>query len=942
MKREYETNENNETNENFKIFRLFRYFRLFRILSSFLIFAAVFSLLSPTLVTLSQPATTPPLPQKFVFPKSGLELERRTQAGSFFDIAGRRAVALGYEHRGMEAWVYPMKIADDFKLAFKIEGFPLEFNSEDLLTRIKVRPEATTFTYSHAAFTVRETIFAPIDEPGIVILLDVESVLPIQIIGSFRSKLSLMWPAGLMTGNVDYNKNEKVYYLVEESNRFVGLIGSPVLRDISVMPYQEEPRDVPAKFVIDLPNETLRKSFIPIVISGSVEGRARARESYQKLLNNINPLYEQTVAHYRRLNEEMLSIATPDERLNTAFAWAKVGIDKGLATNPSLGTGLIAGFRTSGNSERPGFAWYFGRDALWTSFAINSYGDFSATKTALEFLKKVQRADGKIAHEISQSANLIPWFTDYVYPWASADATPLYLIAHADYLRASGDREFTRQSWDSILRAYRFSLSTDSDGNSLIENTKAGHGWVEGGRLYPPHEEIYQQGVWIEALRSLAMMADALGIDAKLKEETKQRAERVRQTVEQIYWIETKKIYAFATNLPRSEPSDDERDEKNPITKARMKELREAKLIDEASVLPAVLMWWRLLDDKRADLMLDRIGGAEMSADWGARIMSNRSPIYDPLSYHYGSVWPLFTGWASVAAYRYHRPHIGYDYLMANALLTYDNALGYVTELLSGDFNQAFGRSSHHQVWSCAMVVTPAVRGLLGLEAEATHNRIIVAPQIPDSWDEVSIKNFRLGDQGWDLGMRKSNPDIVSGARTLYLNAERRGSSTSKTEFAFSPAFPPDSEILSVKAHGQDVRFNLVRSAHHVTCQFQLTTSEKNSNQISVAVNYLPGIEVLSERQAASIGDTSQFLKLLSTSVEGRVVSIVVEGRSGQTYQLKVRSRKPILKVTNADKGPNLKSPQSMQQTDLRVTMPQTEGDGYVRQTIQLELGQRR
>ncbi|MBO0801098.1 MAG: amylo-alpha-1,6-glucosidase, partial [Blastocatellia bacterium] len=498
------------------------------------------------MVFAGNPKVSPqPFPPKVALPKSGLELERRTQAGSFFDVAGRRAVALGYEHRGMEAWVYPLKIADDFRLSFKLEGYPLEFSGSDLQTWINVRPEATTFTYSHAAFTVREIIFAPIDEPGIVILLDAESALPLKIIASFRPKLSLMWPAGLMTCNLDFNKKEKAYYLVEESNRFAGIIGSPALQDISLMPYQEEPRDLPARFVIDLPNDSLRKSYIPIVITGSIEGRAKAREAYQKLLNNILSLYQETVSHYRRLNEETLSVSTPDERLNTAFAWAKVGIDKGLATNPQLGTGLIAGFRTSGNSERPGFAWYFGRDALWTSFAINSYGDFAATKTALEFLKNVQRADGKIPHEISQSAGLIPWFSAYGYPWASADATPLYLIAHADYLRASGDRQFTRACWDSILKAYRFSLATDSDGNSLIENTKVGHGWVEGGRLYPAHEEIYLQGLWIEALRSLALMAETLGPDAKnvqLAAEAKKQAEKVQQAVERIYWVEAKKI----------------------------------------------------------------------------------------------------------------------------------------------------------------------------------------------------------------------------------------------------------------------------------------------------------------------------------------------------------------------------------------------------------------
>ena len=45
------------------------------------------------------------------------------------------------------------------------------------------------------------------------------------------------------------------------------------------------------------------------------------------------------------------------------------------------------------------------------------------------------------------------------------------------------------------------------------------------------------------------------------------------------------------------------------------------------------------------------------------RLLSDRSELYDPLSYHYGSVWPLFTGWASMAAYRYGRPHVGYQAL---------------------------------------------------------------------------------------------------------------------------------------------------------------------------------------------------------------------------------------------------------------------------------------
>ena len=123
--------------------------------------------------------------------------------------------------------------------------------------------------------------------------------------------------------------------------------------------------------------------------------------------------------------------------------------------------------------------------------------------------------------------------------------------------------------------------------------------------------------------------------------------------------------------------------------------------------MPAVPMWWGELDDARAQSELDHLGASALATDWGTRLLSEASELYDPLSYHHGSVWPLFTGWTAMAAYRYGRPHVGYQALLANADLRSRTALGYVTELLSGDYLAAFGRSSHHQVWSEAMVATP-------------------------------------------------------------------------------------------------------------------------------------------------------------------------------------------------------------------------------------------
>src|SRR6185295_12209413 len=113
-----------------------------------------------------------------------------------------------------------------------------------------------------------------------------QSVLPIIITCSFRPKLKLMWPAGLMTGYVGWDDRAHVYTIGEETNRFVGMIGSPAARDLSLMPYQEEPRDVPVRFLIETAAEATKSSFIPIVIAGSSEGRAQAKATYGRLLGS--------------------------------------------------------------------------------------------------------------------------------------------------------------------------------------------------------------------------------------------------------------------------------------------------------------------------------------------------------------------------------------------------------------------------------------------------------------------------------------------------------------------------------------------------------------------------------------------------------------------------------------------------------------------------------
>ena len=167
-------------------------------------------------------------------------------------------------------------------------------------------------------------------------------------------------------------------------------------------------------------------------------------------------------------------------------------------------------------------------------------------------------------------------------------------------------------------------------------------------------------------------------------------------------------------------------------------------------------MWFGLPDPGHADQMITQLSEAEHETDWGMRIISSHSKSYDGSGYHFGSVWPLFTGWASVGEYKYHRSLPAYFNLRANALLALDGSLGHFTEVLSGDYYQSFSTSSPHQIWSAAMVISPILRGLFGLQADAANHTISLAPHVPADWTSFAIQTFASGPIAVDFQYHKT------------------------------------------------------------------------------------------------------------------------------------------------------------------------------------------
>lgn len=815
-----------------------------------------------------------------------LLLQRPARTWEFLCAVGKRAGVFGNESGRVEAWVYPLKVLRDFHVAVHHDGKSIP--AETLVRTVEARPEATTLILVGDTFSIRETFFVPVDEPGAVIKFEVETEQPLELEVTFHRDFQLEWPAAIGGTYANWNEKLNAFGFGEESRKFAAVIGSPT---------GHEPRlEYEANYSsaheesLRLGNTAKGRETKILAIAGSIHGQAEAEATYKKLIGSFEALEKESASYYAEYLKKTVSVELPDEQLQAAYDWSRVSLVQGMVVNPTMGTGLVAGYRTSGESQRPGFAWFFGRDAFWSTLALNSEGDFANARTALAFVAQFQRDDGKMPHEIAQGASFVNWFKDYPYGFASADATPLYIIAMQDYVEASGDVEFAKANWDRLWRAYQFLNSTYGDG--FPKNFGIGHGWVEGGPLLPIKSEFYQSGLAVEAKHALSDLAKAAGKDAEAKT-LGEESEKERAALNSAYWSTDKKIYAFALD-------------------------NQNKRVDEASVLATVPMWFGLVDEKNASAMISQLAGPEHMTDWGMRILSNKSPIYSGAGYHFGSVWPLFTGWAAVGEYRYHREQPAYANLRANALLALDGSPGHVTEVLSGDYYQTLSTASPHQIWSAAMVISPVLRGMLGLESHAESHSLTFAPHLPPEWKEVRVSGVAACGSSLQIDYERTPEGIA-------LELARTGG-VGECTVEFRPAISLHAVVLSASFNGKRIPFQVktTEADEHILVSVPVTSS-KNMLRIGVGNDFGIGTSL----SLPALGAPSEGVRILSEtwSAKRDLVDVEVGGAAGRTYALQVWNSDQIGSVD----GANLRLSGSDGTGVMEFRIPENTSDRYSR-----------
>lgn len=760
--------------------------------------------------------------KRIALPEASIQMVNEKANDAPTIMAGRRMMMIGKQKGGIEEiWTHPFMSFRDIRTGLVMKNNDTLWLDEST-PKIKVSPEMLVREYQFNNTKLQEVTTVSMKQPLGAIHYQWDGGAIDKLFVQYTTNFRYMWPySHRVSGEMGFiwDPKSRMAITTAQSGDLTGILSFSAPPQIGVLGkyggfmskkgevkgLETDRHQISGYFSFDA--DSLNGN-IDINFYAGDHGLNSTLTEFAKERKSFESLVLETSDYYKDFMETKLHIHTPDSIFNKGYQWALLRTDQFFQETPQIGTSMVAGLGSTARgwdgaqevSGRPGYSWYFGRDAQWCAFAVNAYGGHTEVKKILDVFEKFQALNGKILHELTTSGAV---------HYDASDATPLYVALAAHYLKYTGDVEFIRQKWPSIKKAMEFCYSTDTDGDGLIEITNVGHGWVEGGALFGTHTEVYLAGSWAAALESASYMAEILG---KSDEAWfyKKDATRVKNKIDHSFWDKEDEFFYVGLE-------------------------KDGSFRKEESVLTAVPIYFdAVLDKEKAVKSAARYASNEYSTDWGVRILPNSSKSYNPRSYHSGMVWPLFGGWASLAEYKTGHYTSAYSHIMNNLLVYDDWGLGSIEETLNGDHYEPAGVCSQ-QGWSQTMVLQPIYEGMLGIRPDVVSNTLELAPRLPWHWGYTKVENIPFGKNKIAMSMSKEK------GQTHF-----RFKSGQKDDISihFRPAFPIGTDINHVLIDGKRVNFALTEDTESVNLvlDFVLKGNAKISVQHNGGIGALPKV----------------------------------------------------------------------------------------------------
>jgi glycogen debranching enzyme len=429
----------------------------------------------------------------------------------------------------------------------------------------------------------------------------------------------------------------------------------------------------------------------------------------------------------------------------------------------------------------PWFATLFGRDAATVALQTLPYGSDMARQT-LRLLARYQAtrvdayrdaAPGKILHEYRAGelarAGAIPQSPAY---YGTVDATPLFLILVAEYVRWTGDLDLPRELRPNIDAALTWMAgSADSDGDGYLDyvgryttglinqgSKDSGNAILnaDGSLPEPPIALCEVQAYAYRAWRQTAALLRRLG-DRPAAVDLDGRAEAMRAAFTRDFWDPALSAYVLA----------------------RQQGGRPVAVVTSNA---GQVLWGGIAESDHAARVADRLLAPDMFSGWGIRTLSSDAVAYNPMSYHLGSVWPHDNALVIAGFRRYGRD--------AHALRVFDALFDAATrfrhyrlpELFAGyarteseEEPVRYPVACSPQAWA-AGALPHALWNLLGLRADAPDTTLrVVRPRLPGWLEWLELVDLKVGAARVDLRFQRAADgalDVKASVRAGTLRVE--------------------------------------------------------------------------------------------------------------------------------------------------------------------------
>jgi glycogen debranching enzyme len=504
----------------------------------------------------------------------------------------------------------------------------------------------------------------------------------------------------------------------------------------------------------------------------------------------VAALREREQAPERRPFDQRLRAARADteEFVSTAARWRcdEPVLDAALAR----ALNDIGSLRVELDGRRivaAGIPWYaapFGRDSIVTGLETLCVAPDIARDVLTLLAAHQGREDnperdeepGKIMHELRRGemarAGEIPHSPYY----GSVDATPLYCVLAAETYRWTGDTDLLQQVFPAAERALGWVVRGLAAGGGVLryqrrtprglesqcwKDSRDGVSFPDGTRAAPPIAVLEAQGYAVSALEEMAALYRLQGEPGRRRAaELDAEARLLRRRIDGMFWVPETGYYALALD-------------------------GEGRQVSTLSSNPGHLLWARAVSERRAHRVAEVLLSDAMFSGYGIRTVARGQPVYNPLSYHNGTVWPHDNALCALGMARYGMRAQPIQVL--TSLLAAAEHFRYhrLPELFcgmgrkSGEFLVHYPVSCSPQAWAAGSLFM-MLEAILGLEPDARGGRLRVRnPQLPPSVRRLEVTGLQLGDAKVSLRFLRDNArchvdllDISGGHARVQIDLE--------------------------------------------------------------------------------------------------------------------------------------------------------------------------